>query len=202
MITKNEFVKRWYYGTAKERLELAKTLCDDKSRKEYKELNAKYRTDAGCTKFAVTLGELVIWKFLDMRNVDYGRIPTDNLMKQHGDADFDNGGRIGREYLIPPFTMFDIRTTGCKCVTESNTITVPKHLLYNFSVFKVDYVYLVDGFYVDRKNQNRYSSTYGTFGPSDYASSHIILINMKTGEKKIVADHEKTCELIESILAK
>ena len=199
MIEKEEFVKRWYYGTAKERLELADTICTNKV---YKDLTAEYRIDDGCTMFTKTLGELVVLKYLDMQNIDYGKIPADNFIKQRGDADIDDGGRIAGKYLIGGLCMIDIKTTGCKCVTESNTVSVRKSLLNTSKVFTANYILIVDGFYVDRKYQDRNSFVYGKFGPSDYASSHIILVNMKTGEKKILVDHEKTCELIESILAK
>ena len=214
MITKNEFVKRWYYGTAKERLELAETIC---SSKDYKDMATGFNVDSGCALLTSILGELVVLKLLDMSE--------NNFIKQRGDEgfiDFNNKDEL--EFFIysklhENYVLMKIRTTGRKCITGLNTVSVPEKLLCVRSKdetfpmemgamgiqwltrnFKARYLFIMDGFYIKLKNQDRNSSTYGTFGPSDYADSHIILVDRVTGDKMIMANHAETCELIESIL--
>lgn len=222
MITKNEFVKRWYYGTAKERLELAETIC---SSKDYKDMATGFNVDSGCALLTSILGELVVLKLLDMNNIDYGKLSENNFIKQRGDEgfiDFNNKDEL--EFFIysklhENYVLMKIRTTGRKCITGLNTVSVPEKLLCVRSKdetfpmemgamgiqwltrnFKARYLFIMDGFYIKLKNQDRNSSTYGTFGPSDYADSHIILVDRVTGDKMIMANHAETCELIESIL--
>ena len=224
MIEKEEFVKRWYYGTAKERLELADTIC---SSEDYKDMGTGLYIDSGCALLTSILGELVVLKLLDMNNVDYGKLSENNFIKQRGDEgfiDFNNKDEIRffiHSKLHKNCVLMKIRTTGCKCITDFNTVSVPKKLLRVTSKyetfpmemgamgvqwltrkFKARFLLIMDGFYIKLENQDRNSSTYGTFGPSDYAYSHIILVDRETGEKKIMADHAETCELIKSILEK
>ena len=219
MITKEEFVKRWYYGTAIERIELAETIC---SSKDYKDMATGLYIDSGCALLTSTLGELVVCKFLDMHDVSYGKISENNFIKQYGDEDFidfnnkDELRMFIYSALNENYVLMNIRTTGRKCVTMSKTVSVPKNLLcatlkyetFPMGIkiltrrFKARFLFIIDGFYIKLKNQDRNSSTYGTFDPSDYADSHIILVDRITGEQKIMAGHAETCELIESIIAK
>lgn len=225
MITKEEFVKDWYKGTAKERLELADTIC---SSEDYKDMATGFNIDSGCALLADTLGELVVLKFLDMHNVDYGKLSENNFIKQRGDEDFiDFNNKDELEIFIYSeirgnYVLMKIRTTGRKCVIGLNAVSVPEKLLRDTSKyetfpmdatdgtgvkwltrkFKARYLFIMDGFYINKENQDRNSSTYGTFGPSDYADSHIILVDRETGEKKIVADCEETSKLVKSILEK
>lgn len=226
MITKEEFVKRWYYGAAKERIELAETIC---SSEDYKDMGTGLYIDSGCALLTSILGELVVLKLLDMHNVDYGKLSENSFIKQRGDedfVDFNNKDELRifvYSALHENYVLMKIRTTGRKCVTDSGTVSVPKNLLRVTSKyetfpmdnklfpegiewltrqFKARYLFIMDGFYIKLKNQDRNSSTYGTFDPSDYADSHIILVDRITGEQKIMAGHAETCELIESIIAK
>ena len=219
MITKEKLVKDWYKGTAKERIEVVDTIC---SSKDYKDMATGFNIDSGCALLADTLGELVVLKFLDMHNVDYGKLSENNFIKQDSDKGFiDFNSKDELKFFIYSeirgnYVLMKIRTTGYKCVTNLNTVSVPEKLLCATSKdeifqmgdeiltrkFEARYLFIMDGFCINEENQDRNSSTYGTFGPSDYADSHIILVDRETGEKKIVADCEETSKLIKSIIAK
>lgn len=202
MITKERFVKEWYNGTVEERLKLADTLIDGKT---FKEVAAKYHLDGGCTMFTGTLGELTILKFLEMNNIDISKDPKSDLIKQRGDENFSGPrynendfwaySRIYQEYV-----KIEAKTTRWVCVDMFDTIKVPQHILNKSKKQGAKFVFLIDNLSINKENQCKDSFSYGTLYPSDCACSHIILINMETGEKKIIANITKTYELIKSIL--
>lgn len=201
MITKERFIKEWYKGTVEERIKLADTLIDGET---FKAAAAKYHIDSGCTMFTGTVGELAILKFLEEKRINVAKDPSSDLIRQRGDAfkgprmnenDFYAYSQIYQEYV-----KIEVKTTRWVCVDIFNLIKVPQHILNKAQKQGAKFVFLIDNLSIDKNNQDRNSFSYGTLYSSDYANSHIILINMETGEKKIVADFKKVYDLIKQIL--
>lgn len=201
MITKERFVKEWQKGTVEERIKLADTLADSDS---FKAAAAKYHIDGGCTMFTGTLGELVILKFLEENRIDVAKDPSSDLIRQRGD-DFKGPHMNENDFyaysqIYQKYVKIEVKTSSWVCVDIFNLIKVPQHILDKAQKQGAKFVFLIDNLSIDKANQDRNSFSYGTLHPSNCASSHIILINMETGEKKIVADFKKVYDLIKSIL--
>ena len=202
MISKERFIKEWYNGTVDERLKLTETLIDGE---KFKEAAAKYHIDGGCTMFTSTLGELVILKFLEMNNISIAKNFGSNFIRQRGDIDFSGPHYNEHDFcaysqIYKDYVKTEAKTTRWVCVDMFNTIKVPQHILDKSKEQKAKFVFLIDNLSIKMGNQDRNSFSYGILHPSDYTCSHIILINMETGEKKIVANHEKTYKLIKQFL--